>query len=171
MPCLVLREELKTLVAFAAAGVGKALPCFGNELPVIAAGLEGELPDSEGGGIAQFAVGLRFTEGAVIFAAGANDELANAASGIWSTVRRLRGEALVIVLVAGDDELGVGIVKSLEEGLDGEVVAVSAAGTEERLVPIGERTGGGMRSEISAEPLFLGRTGFAAADGLAFAVQ
>src|SRR5229473_2372301 len=98
MPCLVLREELKTLVAFAAAGVGKALPCFGNELPVIAAGLEGELQDSEGGGI----------------------------------------------------------VKSLEEGLDGEVVAVDAAGTEERLVPIGEGAGGGMRGEIGAEPLFLG---------------
>src|SRR5229473_2434009 len=171
MPCLVLREIPKVLVAFAAAGIGEGLPCFRNELPVVAAGLEGELQDSEGSGITQFAVGLWFDEGAVILAAGANDEFANAARGIGGAIGRLRGEALVIVVVAGDHNIGVGFVERLEERLNGEVVAVGAAGTEERLVPIGERAGGGMRGEIGTQPFFLGRTGFAAADVLAFAVQ
>ncbi len=45
-------------MAIATAGVGEALPCFGNELPVVAGGLEGELQDAEGGGIAHFTVGL-----------------------------------------------------------------------------------------------------------------
>src|SRR5713101_2149405 len=94
--------------------------------------------------------------------------VAGAALGIGGAIRRLRGEALVIMVVAADHDIGVGFVKRLEERLSGEVVAVRAAGTEERLVPVGERASGGMRGEIGSEPFFLGRTGFAAANILAF---
>ena len=158
-------------MAIATAGIGEALPCLGNELPVVAAGLEGELQDAEGCGIAHFAVGFCFPEGAVILAAGAHDEFANAARGICSAIRRLRGEALVIVIVAGDHDVGVGFVESLEKRLNGEIVAVGATGTEERLVPVGEGAGGGMGREIGAQPFFLRRSGFAAADILTFAVE
>ncbi len=41
-------------MADAAAGIGEALPCFGNELPLVRAGLESELEDTEGRGIAYF---------------------------------------------------------------------------------------------------------------------
>src|SRR5712664_2208671 len=171
MLCLVLREKPKLSVARAAAGIDETLPCFGNELPVISVGLERELQDAEGGGIAQFAIGLWRAERAVILAAGAHNEFADAARGIGRAIGRLRGKTFVIVIMAGDYDIGVGFVKSLEEGLNGEVVAVGAAGTEERLVPIGQRAGGGMRGEIGAQPFLLRRTGFAAADVLALAVQ
>src|SRR6267378_1804283 len=156
MPCLVLREKPKALVAFAAAGIGETLPGFGNELPVISVGLERELQDAEGSRIAQFAVGLWRAERAVILAAGANDEFANAAHGIGSATRRLRGEALVIVVVAADNHVGVGFIECLPKGLHGQIISMSAAGTEERLVPVSERASNGMRGEIGAEPLFLG---------------
>src|SRR5712664_524015 len=171
MPCLVLREKPKGLVAFAATGIGETLPCFGNELPVISVWLERELQDAEGSRIAQFAIGLWRAERAVILAAGANDEFADAARGIGRTIGRLRGKTLVIVVVAGDYGFGVGFVERLEERLNSEVVAVGATGAKERLVPIGKGAGGGMRGEIGAQPFFLRRTGFAAADVLALTVQ
>src|SRR5260370_12806232 len=171
MRCMFLRENLKLSVARAAAGLGEALPCFGNELPVISVGLERELQDAEGGGIAQFAIGLWRAERAVILAAGTHDEFADAARGIGRAVWCLWREALVIVIVAGDHDISVGFVESLEERLNGEVVAVGAAGTEERRVPLNKWTGGGVRGEIGAQPFLLRRTGFAAADVLAFAVQ
>jgi len=117
------------------------LPLFRDELPIVGAGLEGKLQDTEGSGIAQFTVGLRVDEGAVIFAPGADDELANATRRICRGIRSLRGEALVIVVVTADDDLGVVIEECLEKRLDGEVVAMGAAGAEERLVPVGEGAG------------------------------
>jgi hypothetical protein len=63
----------------------------------------------------------------------ANDEFANAALGIGGAIRRWRGEALVIVVMAADHDIGVGVVERLEKWLNGEVVAMRAAGTEERL--------------------------------------
>src|ERR1700737_145852 len=102
MPCLFPREKLKLSVARAAARIGKALPCFGNELPVISVGLERELQDAEGSRIAQFAVGLWRAERAVILAAGADNEFANATRGIGRAIRSLRGEALVIVIMTGN---------------------------------------------------------------------
>ena len=135
---MFLRENLKLSVARAAAGIGEALPCFGNELPVISVGLERELQDAEGRGIAQFAIGLWRAEGAVILAAGANDEFADAARGIGRAIGRLRGKTLVIVIMAGDYDIGVGFVERLEERLNSEVVAVGATGAKERFVPVGE---------------------------------
>src|SRR6266851_10317071 len=133
MPCLVLREKPKALVAFAATGIGEALPGFGNELPVVGVGFERELQDAKSCRIAQFAVGLWRAEGAVILAAGAHNEFADAARGIGRAIGRLRGEALVIVIVAGDHDIGVGFVECLEERLNSEVVAVGATGAKERL--------------------------------------
>jgi len=66
------------------------------------------------------------------------------------------GEALVIVVVASDDDIGVVIEECLEKRLDGEVVAMGAAGAEERLVPIGQGASGRVCSEIGAKPFFLG---------------
>src|SRR5258708_8479437 len=161
MVCLGLREKAKLSVARAAAGIGETLPCFGNELPVISIGLERELQDAEGSRIAQFAIGLWRAERAVILAACANNEFADAARGVGRAIGRLRGKTLVIVIVAGDHDIGVGLIERLEERLNGEVVAVLAAGAKERLVPVSERAAGGMHGEIGAQPFVLGRTGFA----------
>src|SRR5207253_10241923 len=51
--------KAETSVARTAAGIGEALPCFGNELPVEGVGPQGELQDAKGCRIAQLAVGLR----------------------------------------------------------------------------------------------------------------
>jgi hypothetical protein len=83
----------------------------------------------------------------------------------------LRGEALVIVVMAADHDIGVGVVERLEKRPNSEVVAVGAAGAEERLVSVGERAGDRMRGEIGTQPFFLGRTGFVAPDVLALAVE
>src|SRR5260370_3330453 len=168
MLCLVVREKPRALVAFAATGIGEALPGFGNELPVVGVGLERELQDAKSCRIAQFAVGLWRAERTVILAAGANDKFANAARGICRAIGRLRGKTLVIVIMAGDHDIGVGFVERLEERLNSEVVAVGAAGAKDRLVPIGTRARGGLRREIAPPPFLLRRTGFAAADVLAF---
>src|SRR6267154_195596 len=107
----------------------------------------------------------------MVLAAGTNDKFANAVRGISSAIGILRGKAFVIMVVAADNHVGVGIVECLEERLHSEVVAVGAARTEERFVPIGQLARGRMGGEIGAQPFFLGRTGFTAADILAFAIQ
>jgi len=158
-------------VADAAAGVGEGLAFFGDELKVIALGLQGELEDAKGGIVANFAIRLGFAERAMILSARANNEFANATRGIRRSVRSLGSKTLVVVVVAVDDHVGVGVVKRIPKRLDFEIVAVGAAGTEQRLVPIGECTSDRMRGKISAKPLFLWRAGFTAADVFAFAVQ
>ena len=77
-----VRRKFLNLVTGATAGIREAFPRFGNELPVVGAGLERELQDAKGCRIAQFADGLRGAERAVILATGADDEFANAARGI-----------------------------------------------------------------------------------------
>src|SRR6266481_242836 len=158
-------------MASAGAGIGESFARFGNELPIVGTGLEVKFQNAEGSGVAQFAVGLWFDEGAVILTACTEDELANAASRIRSGVRSLWGEAFVIVVVTADNDVRVAIVEGLEKRLDGEVVAMGAAGAEERLVPIGQGASGRVCSEIGAKPFFLRRTGFAATNVLTFAIQ
>src|SRR6266481_5436018 len=75
------------------------------------------------------------------------------------------------MIVTVDHDIRVAFLERLEERLYGEVVAVRPAGAEERLVPIGEGAGRRMRREVCAQPFILGRTGLAAADGQALAVQ
>jgi len=158
-------------VASAAAGIGEGLPRFGNELPLVRAGLESELEDTEGSGIAYFTVGLHLAERAMILATRTDDEFTDAALGIGGALWRLGGEALVVVVVAANNDFSVGVVEGLPERLHRQIIAVRTAGTEKRLVPVSESTGGGMRGKIGAQPFFLGGTGFAAADVLAFAIQ
>src|SRR5579864_1042237 len=144
------------LVTGAAAGVGKGLPFLGNELPVVALGLQREFENSEGRGVANFTVGFRrLGKWPVIFSAGADDEFANAALRVRGGIGCLRREALVVVIVAANDHVGIGIVKRLPQRLYFKVIAMGTAGTEERLVPKGQRAGHGMRGKISAQPFLL----------------
>ena len=75
----------------------------------------------------------------MILATRADDEFANAASGVGGAVGRLRGEALVVVVMTVDNHVGVGVIEGLPERLHRQVIAVSAAGTEKGLVPVGKR--------------------------------
>ncbi len=60
-----------------------------------------------------------------------------AGTGAGGAIGLLRGETFVVVVVAADHYVGVGIVERLEKWLHGDVVAVGATRTEERLVPVG----------------------------------
>src|SRR2546427_11646441 len=128
MPCLGSPGKPKFSVARAGARIGEALPRFGNELPVIDFGLEGELQDTEGCRIAQFAVGLRGAERAVILAARANDEFANATLGVGGAARSLRSEALVIMIVATYTHARVGFVESRPTALPRQIIGMRTTG-------------------------------------------
>ena len=130
-----------------------------------------EFEDAEGVGVADFAREERCAERAMILAAGAYDEFADSVREIRLPVGILRRKALVVVIVTIHDHRRVSGVEVLPKRLHLEVVAMRAAGTEERLVPVRESAGGGMRLQVLAQPLFLRRTRLAAADLGAFAVE
>src|SRR5260370_31801139 len=88
----------------------------------------------------------------MIFSACANDKCADSALCIGEAIGSLRGEPLVVMVVAGDDDGSIGLIERLEEWLNGKIGAVRAARTEERLVPVSARTGGGKRRDIRAQP-------------------
>ena len=58
------------------------------------------------------------------FPAGAGHKFANSVFRIGSAGRRLRRKALVIVVMPGDHDIGVSIVKRLKERLNLRIVAV-----------------------------------------------
>jgi hypothetical protein len=82
--------------------------------------------------------------------------------GVGRAVRGLRREALVVVVVADDDEVGPVLLERLPQRRDLRLVAVEAA-AEQRMVPVGERTrllvGGevGAQPEILRQPTAMGR--------------
>src|SRR6266436_2613855 len=141
-------------VTGAAAGIRETLPCLRDELPVIAVGLESQLEDAEGIGVARFAVWFWRTEGAMALPAGAGYELADATRRIRRAIRSLRCEAFVIVIVTVDDYIGVRFIERFPQGFYSQIIAVRAAGAEERLVPVGKCAGDRMRDKIRAEPFF-----------------
>lgn len=158
------------LVAGAAAGIGEGFPFLRNELPVVAAGFQSELQNSKSCCVANLAVGLGSAKGAVIFPAGADDEFANAANRIGRAVGRLGSEALVVVVVASDDYVGVRGVERIPKRFHRQIVAMSAAGTEKGFVPVSQSASDWVRVKIGAKPLFLRRSGVASANVFAFAV-
>src|SRR5687767_7612752 len=88
------------------------------------------------------------------------------------TVRRLRRKALVVVVVADEDEVGAVLVQGLPERTDELEIGFSGVGPrrEERMVPVRERALGLARRELRAEPLLLLGTR-STGDHLAVAVQ
>jgi len=107
----------------------------GNIFPIVAVRVQSEFQDPKAPDVTNFAVGFGIAKGPQVLTAGTDDKLADTALGIGSGVGFLWREALVIVVVAADDDIGVGVVKGLPERLDFEVISVRDAGTEERLVP------------------------------------
>src|SRR5206468_12975752 len=92
-------------------------------------------------------------EGVVTHAAGAGDDLADAARRVERAGGGLGREALVVVLVVRDDDIGAGIVQRLPQRLGGRGAAVLAARAEARVVPVGESAARRVPGEIDTEPL------------------
>src|SRR5207245_11269341 len=88
-------------------------PGFGDELPVVARGVERELQDAKGVVVAHLAVLDRGHDRVMAPAARAHDELAYAARGIERPAPLLRREALVVVVMATQDDVRVEVVERL----------------------------------------------------------
>ena len=78
--------------------------------------------------------------------------------------RVLRREALVVVRVAAEHDVGAGVVEVLQDRLHERGVAV-VTGVEARVVPVRERARGRVRGEIGPQPLLLRRALAARHDG------
>src|ERR1700730_9556969 len=107
----------------------------------------------------------------MILAAGARHELANATRRVAAAIRILRSEALIVVVVAADNHVGIGIVERLPKRLHLIVISMRATGAEQRLVPIRQRAGSRVRRQVGAQPLNLARTCAAAPYVRIFAVK
>ncbi len=151
-------------VALVGAGVGEGLPRDRHELPVVAARPERELQDAVRPVFADLAVRSDVHEAGVVRAAGPDDERPDAAHWISHTVRCLLCEALVRVVVRGQDQIGIGLVERVPEGL--VPVVVTATGAEQRLVPVRQGAGVRVGRKVLSQPLTLRRV-LAAPAGLA----
>src|SRR5215213_7610881 len=89
-------------VAQSAPGICEGPAPRRDEPPLVAVRMEGELQDAVGLVVVDLAVGDGLQDRVVALASGANHKLPDAALGVWSPVRVLRREALVVVLVAGE---------------------------------------------------------------------
>src|SRR3990170_3565160 len=82
-------------------------------------------------------------------AAGADHELADA-RGCRPAAVVLRREALVVVVVAGEHDVGASGLPGLPERVGALVAAVQDAGAEARVVPVGEDAGRRMGGQVAA---------------------
>src|SRR5260221_9808971 len=105
------------LVALPVAGIRKALPFFRDELPVVTIGAQSQFQHTERIGVSHLAVWVRSSKRAVVLSAGADDKFADAALGVGSAIGSLRCETLVIVVVAAQDDVGIGFIERLPKGL------------------------------------------------------
>ncbi len=133
-----------------------------HERPVIRAGQKGQLEDAVGGPepLAVRRVGQARPQRRT---AGPHHELADAVSRVRPAPRVLRGEPLVVVVVAVQDQVGSRRVEQLPERADLRGRAV-LAGAVERLMPVGEDVPAGVLPEVGPEPDALRRGTLAPAD-------
>src|SRR5438132_9928599 len=82
----------------------------------------------------------------------------------------LRREALVVVLVGGDDDLGAGLVEVVPERC-GVAPTPLDPGREHRIVPVREHALRGIRGQLGTQPGLLGRARTTTADGRALGVE
>ncbi len=122
----------------------------GNELPVVAGWMECQFEYPMDVVLADLAVRERRAEGigAGICAACANNKLADPPPGVGGTARVLWSESLIFVFMAVEHDVGTVIVEGLPERLHRGLTPVHCPGTEARLVPIGQRTGGRVRRQV-----------------------
>ena len=110
----------------ARATVGERATRCGDEAPAVALWLEVELQDPEARVAADLAVGLDGAELAQACPAGADHELPDALHRVRPAIGVLRSKALVVVVVAVEDDLGAGPVQGIPDGVEPLVVAVPA---------------------------------------------
>ena len=157
--------------ARARATVGERAPWRREELPVVARRVQDQLQHAEAGVLEHLRVRLQRAEDLEVAAAGSHDELTDASDVVGRAVWCLRREALVVVGVPRQHDVGVRVVQRLPQRLEGGAGRVAPTRREPRLVPVGEGASGGMRGQVRPEPGLLGRARLAPAHGAALGVQ
>ncbi len=99
------------LVAVISPGIAERLTGYGDELPGITVGMQGQPKNAIRGSVADLAVGRDGGYGSMVGAARADDELADAASRIEAPAGGLWRKALIDMSMTVQDHIGVGIVK------------------------------------------------------------
>src|SRR5829696_7684871 len=135
--------------------VREALVSNRHELPIVAAGVQVQLQDAEGVVVGGFDSGWRGAQRGVIGPAGAHDKGADSLRIVPDAIGILRDVALVVVIMAGEDDLCSCPLQHLPQHPRRLVVVVFAE-AEAGMVPVGQGAGGGMRGQIGAQPLLLG---------------
>src|SRR5215208_2709144 len=92
----------------------------------------------------------------MVLATSPDHELPNPARRVLGPAPGLRGPALVVVVMAGEDDLRARRLEGLPEGLHARVVAV-AAEAKARMVPVGQGTFRRMGRQIVLQPGLLRR--------------
>ncbi len=92
------------------ARVRKRFAGFRHELPVVTGGMKGQLESTIGRCIAQLAIGGNRGDRRMIGSAGSDNQLANAACSVEDSAGRLRCKALIDVVVAVQNEIGVVVI-------------------------------------------------------------
>src|SRR5204863_9783065 len=108
-------------------------------------------------GIALLTVGLTAAKRVMALPARPDDELANATGVVALAVRGLRRKPLVVVIVAHQDDIGAGRLERLPDRGHRRCVAV-LAGTEPRVVPVGEHAPSRVGPKIRLKPPELSRS-------------
>ena len=123
--------------------------------------MERDLQHSEHGIVAHLAVRLWREARVVASTACPDHELSNTKQRIGRSIRILRREALVVVVVPVQHHISACRIEVSPQLLGRSVVSV-LSGAEAGLVPVRERAGIGMRGQVGKQPPFLRR---ARADG------
>ena len=137
-------------VAVRGTGVRERLAGNRDELPVVAAGPQGQLEDAVRPRVADLAVGADRREGPRWAAGGPDHELPDPVrAGL--AARGLGCEPFVVVVVPVEDQLRAGRLERIPQRPDRGIVAV-VAGREEGLVPHGRDTGARVGREVCTQP-------------------
>src|SRR2546423_4877347 len=95
----------------------------------------------------------------MVLAARSDDKLADAVVGIGVTLRSLRREALVLVVMPGEHNLRSRLIQGSPQRERAGRAAMVCPGAEARVVPHRQRTCFVAGREVGAEPLLLWRSG------------
>ena len=138
-------------MAYPRTHVGKLFASFRHKLPVITARMQGQHEHAKGIVITHLTVEGDPLERGMIGTAAPNDELSDAADGVWRCVRRLRRKSLIDVVMSVQDHIYVVIVQALPDRLG--VGGITAAGAKQWNVPVCQGTKIRVSSQIRLQPL------------------
>ena len=97
------------------ARVSECFACLGHKFPIVAGGMQDQFENPKSICVAYFAVGSARLQGRVVASARPNHKLTDAAQRVGDTIRRLRGKALVDMIMSVEDQVYIMVIKDLPE--------------------------------------------------------